>query len=375
MRGISQALLRRRAGSPELASRLEPIAESPERTPSTAGLTFLGAGPCDVLPSLRATRSAFQIETNGELLYRLCIALLERKLVDEDLWLASGKMPIVFARNAIQKMIDQMCGVTFENNLRYGFEVCDEPDSEYGRGENVSPGCLLGMFDLQTAGFLVLGESIMALDQQEPFLGAAFYIVLTDALRNWMNVYDHRAAEWYNEQLGDMRAEDDLENRESYEFPDVDKAIPSSVKLVDTWPVHAACRLLRKHLRGPFAEWIERLFRIVRLSRLRKDAVSVQDNYDAPAVPSLLLVFRENDAIQACWDEEAAHYYESSYEPTCAVRFRPENAGEFDAALRTAFLFLKLNMELALLVNLLNEYEEKHASRHQHRTEPALRAA
>lgn len=374
MRGISQAVVLRRAGGPKLASPIEPPAEGAERAPSTAGLT-LGAGCCDVLPSLQSVRSTFQIETNGELLYRLCIALVERKLVDEELWLASGKIPVVFARNAIQKTIEQMCGAAFEDNLQYGFEVCDDPDSGYGREDRVTPGSLVAMFELQTAGFVILGEAMKALDEQEDFLGVAFYIVLTDALRNWMRVYDHRAAEWYNEQLGDMMADDDPENRESYEFPDVEKAIPSGVKEVDAWPVHTARRLLRKHLRGPFAKWIERLFHIVRLSRLHKDTVSVEGSYDAPAVPSLLIVFREHDAIQACWDEEAAHYYESSYEPTCAVRFRPDIAGEFDIALRTVFLFLKLNMELALLVNLLNDYEEKHASRNQHRTEPALRAA
>ncbi len=374
MRGISQAVVRRRAGGPKLVSRIKSPASSAERTPSTAGLT-LGAGSCDVLPSLQSVRSTFQIETNGELLYRLCIALVERKLVDEALWLASGKIPIVFARNAINKTIEEMCGAVFEDNLQYGFEICDEPESGYGRHNNVIPNSLLGMFELQTAGFVILGQAMKALDEQEQFLGAAFYIVLTDALRNWMRVYDHRAAEWYNEQLGDMMTDDDPENRENYEFPNVEKAIPAGVTEVDAWPLRAARRLLRKHLHGPFAEWIERLFYIVRLSRLHKDTVSVEENYDSPSVPSLLLVFREHDAIQACWDEEAAHYYESSFEPTCAVRFRPDHAREFDTALRTVSLFLKFNMEVALLVNLLNDYEEKHASRHQHRTEPALRAA
>ncbi|OJV43580.1 MAG: hypothetical protein BGO25_10330 [Acidobacteriales bacterium 59-55] len=301
--------------------------------------------------------------------------MIERKLVREDLWLASGKIPIVFARNAIHTMVDRMCGAAFENNLQYGLEICDTSEPSYGSDERADPGSLLAMFELQTAGFVVIGEALNALNEEEQFLGAAFYIVLTDALRSWMPVYDHRTAEWYNEQLGDMMADDDPENRESYEFPDVEKAVPPEVKEVDGWPLFAARRLLRKHLRGEFAGWIERLFRIVCLSRLHKDMASVENNYDAAAVPSLLIAFRENDAIHACWDEEAAHYYESSYEPTCTVRFRPEYPEEFDTALRTAFLFLKVNMELAQLVNLLNNWEEKHASRHQHRTEPALRAA
>lgn len=375
MRRITQTVLRRRPGGPELVSRIEPVIESPQRVSAAPGLTLLGAGSGDTLPSLRSVRSAFQIETNGELLYRLCIALLERKLISEDLWLASGKIPIVFARNAIHTMVDQMCGAAFENNLQYGLEICEEPEPSYGIDERTNPGSLLAMFELHTAGFVTVGDAMRALDGEEQLLGAAFYIVLTDALRSWMPVYDHRAAEWYNEQLGDMMADDDPENRESYEFPDVEKAIPKEIKVVDAWPLRAARRLLRKHLRGEFAEWIEQLFRIVRLSRLHKDMASVESNYDAPAVPSVLIAFREHDAIHACWDEEAAHYYESSYEPTCAVRFRPEYPEAFDAALRTAFLFLKVNMELAQLINLLNDWEEKHASRHQHRTEPALRAA
>lgn len=326
-----------------------------------------------MLPSLKSVPGSFHLEANGELLYRLCIALVERNLVDEKLWLAAGKIPIVFARNVIRMLVDQP-GVL--KNIEYGLEICDEPDSGYGSRAGLLPSALLAMFELQTAGFLVIGEAIKALDFEEQNLGPAFYVVLVHSLWRWMRVYDHSAAAWHCEQLVEMMEQDDPEGRESYEFPDVEKAVPPRVKEVDGWELQAARRLLRKHRDGPFADWIERLFRIVRLSRLAKVTVSVEESYDSPPVPSLLVVFRENDAIHACWDDEAAHYYESSNEPTCALRFRPDHPAEFEAALRTAFVFLKLNVEVSDLANMLNDWEEKqHASRDQHREEPPLRAA
>ena len=99
-----------------------------------------------------------------------------------------------------------------------------------------------------------------------------------------------------------------------------------------------------------------------------------EGEYDDPPVPSLLLVFHENDAIQACFDHESERYNETTNEPSCAVCFLPEIGEEFDAALRTMAIFLRVNMELAGLITLL-ESEETHASQREHRTEPSLRAA
>jgi hypothetical protein len=100
-----------------------------------------------------------------------------------------------------------------------------------------------------------------------------------------------------------------------------------------------------------------------------------EGEYDDPPVPSLLLVFRENDAIQACFDHESERYNETTNEPACVVCFHPESGEEFDAALRTMAIFLKVNRELADLITLLNGWEEKHASQREHRTEPPLCAA
>lgn len=338
-------------------------------------MILLGAGTGEEFPSLNSVPSTYHIETNSELLYRLCVALVERKLVDESLWLDSGKIPIVFARNAVQKMLDQVCGDTFKDNLEYACEIRDDVATGYYRGESAGVGRLVAMFDLQTTGLVVIGEAMQALDKEEPLLGAAFYLTLGRALRRRMPVYDHFAAEWYNERLHEMMEDDDPESKEAYEFPPVEEATPPSVKIVDAWNGRATRRLLRKHRKGPYAAWIEKLFTIERLSRLKSHATSFEREYDSGAVSSLVIAFRENDAIEACWDHEAEHYNESSNEPACTVVFRPDQPDEFDLALRTMHIFLKLNMELAELVNLLNDWEAKHAREREHRAEPALRAA
>ena len=100
-----------------------------------------------------------------------------------------------------------------------------------------------------------------------------------------------------------------------------------------------------------------------------------EGEYDDPPVPSLLLVVHENDASQACFDHESERYNETTNEPSCAVCFRPEIESEFDAALRTMAIFLRVNMELAGLITLLNDTEDRHAGQREHRTEPSLRAA
>jgi len=372
MPGIAHPVPRRRPGNERLKRQIKPSPRASKRLSPSAGLASLGRGCGDALPTLQSVPASFRLELNGELLYSLCIGLVERKLVDEQLWIASGKIPVVFARNAIQKKLESFLKL---ENVDYSLEVCDVPDSSYGSADDALPSSLFVMFELQSTGVLVIGEAMEALDAQEEKLGAAFYVVLISALWRWMYLYDHTSAERYSEQMQEMREDDDPDNQDHYEIPDVEKAIPPAVKEVDNWPVHTARRLLRKHRNSPCGDWIRRLFRIATLARIRYKPASVENYYDAPPGPSFAIVFKEHDAIHACLDEDLQNYYESSHEPTCAVRFRPDRAEEFDQALRTAVIFLRLNQEMSELVGILNEWGEQHASRDQHRPEPALRAA
>ncbi|MGA7520833.1 MAG: hypothetical protein WBW84_00020 [Acidobacteriaceae bacterium] len=233
----------------------------------------------------------------------------------------------------------------------------------------------MAAFEVQTCGYLKIGAALAALEEEERFLGAAFYLLLRRSLCRWIRIYDHTDAEFYNEQLHEWMEQDDSANRAAYEFPPVEEAIPEVVRIADEWTCRGARKLLRRHLNGPHSLWIRYLLRIHQLSRLKGCVAHFEGDFDDAPVPSLLLVFRENDAIQACFDHESDRYNETTNEPSCAVCFRPEVREEFDAALRTMAIFLRLNVELAKLITLLNEQGDKRASQREYRTEPSLCAA
>jgi len=113
-------------------------------------------------------------------------------------------------------------------------------------------------------------------------------------------------------------------------------------------------RTLLRHFRtGACGEWIERLLCIHRLSRLRVRHERVGDYYDDPPLPSLLIVFRQHDAIEACFDAEAQYFYEVSHEPIFAVPFEVKSPAECDAAIRSLTAFFRLNAELFGLIEVL----------------------
>jgi hypothetical protein len=339
-------------------------------------MTLLAQGCGETLPSLHCIPKSYRIETNGERLYRLCLALVERNLADEKLWQQTGKVAVVFARSAIQKLIEVFTGGALKDKVEYCCEVRDDLGTGYWRNGDIGDGRLMAAFEVQACGYLKIGAALAALEEQERFLGAAFYFLLRRSLYRWIRVYDHTDAEFYNEQLHEWMEQDDPQNRDAYEFPPVEEAIPESIRTAEDWTYPNARNLLRRHLDGPHSIWIRKLLTLHRLSRLKGQIVHFQGEYDDAPAPSLLLVFRENDAIQACFDHESDRYNESTNEPSCAVCFHSEVGEEFDAALRTVAIFLRVNMELADLIELLNEREEEsHASQREHRTEPSLRAA
>jgi hypothetical protein len=94
---------------------------------------------------------------------------------------------------------------------------------------------------------------------------------------------------------------------------------------------------------------VERLRRIHQLSRLPlKQSRNVLDEwgYDSPPLPSLLVAFKDGDAITACFDEEGQYMLEGSSEPTVRVVFSPQKLDEVRHAVRVVGRFVALNHEL-----------------------------
>jgi hypothetical protein len=195
-----------------------------------------------------------------------------------------------------------------------------------------------------------------------------------------MRIYNHDDALMYEERMRDYAAEDDEENRDQYEFPEVEKALPLYIQKT----LKRECPdwrrrdrdLLRRFSNGKFRSWFERLRHIQRLSRLplkQSREYLELGYYDEPPLPSLLVVFKEHDAIAACFDEEGQYMMEGTAEPLVCVVFSPRKPDEVRHALRIIDRFIALNCELFRLVEDIQE--KCHARASVDRGEPSLRTA
>jgi hypothetical protein len=243
--------------------------------------------------------------------------------------------------------------------VEYHLQVSDD-EERAGYEPGLEDGQVSVTIDCSGCGYLKVGPALEALEQEAPGLGAAFYWMLTHALCRVMRVYNHYDALMYEEQMIECANEDE-ENRDQHEFPEVRNALPKCIQKTlkrdrKEWEIEDR-QLLRRFRNGRYRSWIERLFRIQRLSRVRLNQShdNLEGYCDSPPVPSLLIAFNERDAITACFDEEGQHMLEGNCEPTLYLVLSPKNSEEVRHALRVLGRFITLNFELFLLIEELQE--------------------
>ncbi|HEV2275267.1 MAG TPA: hypothetical protein VGR96_13940 [Acidobacteriaceae bacterium] len=286
---------------------------------------------------------------------------------------------MLFARRAIMQGIGQRCWNLLQRNVEYNLSISDVADQD-GEEKLLGNGRLAVTIECGGSGFLMIGPAIEALESEAQGLGAAFYWTLTYALYRVMRVYNHDDAFQYEERMKEY-AEDDPENHEQYEFPEVEKALPECIRLTMKSGHNSrreAQSLLSAHGRGRYRPWIERLRKIEQLSRLHlpSDACFREEGgYDTIPLPSLLIAFKEHDAIVACFDEESQYMLEGSSEPTLGVVLSPQKPKEVRKAIRTVMRFIAFNQEVFHLTEDIVEWEKGNADSYLHRGEPSLRAA
>jgi hypothetical protein len=319
------------------------------------------------------------------LVYDLCAALVREGLGTCETWKECGESVLVFAKHAIMRAIGENRSNLLQRNVEYHLEISDVAEHE-GFDEVMGDGQLAVTVVCGGSGYLKIGPAIEALEAEGPGLGAAFYWTLTYALYRLMRVYNHDDALQYEERMQEYAEQDEEENKGEYEFPEVEKALPDCIRSSlhkddhDRWNLRAR-RLLRKHSNGRYRSWIKRLRKLQQLSRIRvrpSYRFIEEGNYDSPPLPSLLVAFKERDAVTACFDEEGQYMLEGTSEPAVGVAFHPQNSEEVRRALRIMERFVLFNHELFQLAEELQEWEKSetnHADTHLNRGEPSLRAA
>jgi hypothetical protein len=332
------------------------------------------------MPTLGGVPLTYSHELRGELLFNLCAALTREGLGTPAIWKKCDGSCVTFAEQAILSAIGKETWDLLRRHSEYHLSVSNVGTRD-GDDAPMGEGLLAVTIECSSYAYLKIGPVIVALEQEMEGLGAAFYWGLLHALYRTMRIYDHEDAMRYEEMMRES-AEQDADNQDQYEFPEVEKAMPPCVR--NSWNgnfganVRQSSRLLSLARNGKYRSWIDRLRNIQRLARLalRTDREFIeQGGYDGPPLPSLLVTFEPNDAVMACFDEEAQSMMEYSSEPTFAVVVAPDDPGQVKRAVRMVGRFIALNRELFLLVEEIEEWEKRDEGSHLDRGEPSLRAA
>ena len=381
MQAITRAIQSSRRGSSTLCRDRKNTAVNATGIASAAGVMTLAPAFCQALPSLVGVRADYTHETNRELLFELCAALVREELGNAETWKQAADSAIRFAQSAISGGISDERDKLLTRNVEYHLLVSDALE-RYGEAAQLGSGRLAVLIECGGSGYLKIGPAIEAMEAEAEGLGAAFYWALTHALYRVMRLYNHDDAMMYEEQLRECAAQDDEENQGQYEFPEVEKALPECIRMTlkrDFREGIAQDRaVLGRHCKGRFKDWIGRLRRIEQLARLplKQSREYLEEGYyDQPPLPCLLVCFKEQDAIVACFDEESRSMLEATSEPALCAIFSPTNPAEVRNAVRIVARFIQINAELFSLVESIRESEAHRGDSSFDRSESSLRAA
>ena len=381
MQRIVRSIERRRRSHSTLRRDRQNSARCAARPALAAGVRTLAPAFGQALPSLDGVRTDYTHEANRELLFSFCAALVHQGLGDWEVWKQADSSAIRFAQTAMASGIGKKRDELLTRNVEYHLLVTDALE-RYGEDVSLGSGKLAVQIECGGSGFLKIGPAIEAMEAEAAGLGAAFYWTLTRALYKVMRLYNHDDALMYEEQMREWAAQDDEENQSQYEFPEVEKALPECIRASlkrDHREGKAQDRaVLRLHRNGRFKDWIGRLRRIEQLARLplKQSHEYLEDGYyDQPPLPCLLVCFKEQDAIVACFDEESQSMLECSSEPALCAIFLPADPAEVRNALRIVARFIQINTELFSLVESIHQMEVSRGDSSFDRSEPSLRAA
>lgn len=351
-----------------------------ERNACTARLKTLAPRSIHGLPSLDDVPVAYSHEFQAQLIYELCTALVHEGLGTPAEWHKCDGNALTFSQRAVMTAIGEDCWNLLKRNVEYHLEISDLGQQD-GLDTSLEAGRLFVTIECGGSGYLNIGPAVEALEAEAKGLGAAFYWTLTYTLYRVMRVYNHDDAIQYEERMREYADEEKEDegggaNGTQYEFPDVGKALPACVRetldqSTELQSLHAR-RLLRTHQDGSFGSWVQSLRRLQQIAGVRVTQSSdylESGNYDSAPLPSLLVVFKANDAITACFDEEGQYMMEGSCEPAVGVVFSPSRPAEVQQAIRTVSRFIGFNQVLFDLIEELKEWETQHAGKHLDRAE------
>jgi hypothetical protein len=263
------------------------------------------------------------------------------------------------------------------------FELTEQErnQAEAGREDVTDHLYLVG--DYEAAASIPIGTTLTRLETEHDLLPAAFYVVLTTNLYKWMRVYDYvdaqEHAEMWMEDLSDEELEASIYRKVDMEVPGCIKRHSKTLKyrrastlLQEIQPHTTVARELVRHLlemdtdgQGHEHAWP---------SQISEKDVPGMDAWLTDAEysrPGCLITWYENDAINACFDEEAQHMGENGpCQPNVALPIHLDKTNkELDEEVRRVFdhagAMLRSLASAAKIVELVRDLYDEYLREHR----------
>ncbi|MGA9790412.1 MAG: hypothetical protein WBQ43_06950 [Terriglobales bacterium] len=173
--------------------------------------------------------------------------------------------------------------------------------------------------DYEAAASIPIGATLTRLESDHHLLPAAFYEVFTTNLYKWMRVYDYVDAQEHAETWMEDLSDEELE---ASVYRKVDMEIPACIKSHSKTLKYRRARTLLQEIQPHTSmarELIRHLLEMDTHGQGQEHAWPGQiSEKDVPGIdawlmdaeysrPGCLITWYENDAINACFDEEAQH--------------------------------------------------------------------
>jgi hypothetical protein len=279
-----------------------------------------------LLPRLAGIPPIHRMVADDRLPVMLAKALVELEIAVPGDWKRAEHDPTSFIRITLDRWIKAHGGPAIRRRFLLSAVISNTP-CEWAERDETRPNQLFLIVEPSeaTCGCVTFGPTLQLLESVHPQLPVTFFHLFVGALNGWLRAYDYRDAEERAETLREWAAQEP--DADQYEIPDVEGSIPPCMRqeaLGEGGIAH-----FKDNINDPLAmKLVEAALALDHLSAQAvrpelDDDIGQQLSDCNPALPCLLAVFAEGDAIAACFDEEAEGMMEVTPEPNLIIPFDP----------------------------------------------------
>ena len=297
---------------------------------------LMGSGDNLTLPRLDDVPVEHSLCAGDEPAVALAKTLLNLDIAVPEDWEKAKHDPTAYVGLTLARWIARHGGEAIKRRFDLTTAITSCLD-DYTEREPASPKMLYLTVDAGSSGYVVLGATLELLERSHPRLPATFFHLFAGALNKWIRVYDYRDAQ---ERVSMLREWIDGEpDEDQYEIPDAEGCIPPSLK---RRPLGRRKQYeLRAQVKGNAEKSL--LKGVIELARVSEQANRPELTDEMreemgdmnPPLPGLLAVFKSDDAIEGCFDEEAQSMMELTPEPSLIIPLSADQPRSVQVAFRT----------------------------------------